>query len=369
VLEKTGSATAMGAVLICSLAPMLLFLLIGGVAVDRLPRVRVMLASDLARGAIVSGVAILATTQQLEVWHVLIASLLFGLVDAFFQPAYTALVPELAPREHLPSANSLTSMSHHLGRVAGPMLGAAVVALGGTSGAFAVDAASFFVSAVCLLPLLDLSASRPRTLDVPHTSILRDVREGIGTVLAAPVLWISIAVISVCNIALASPYTVALPFLVKSHLNGDIHTLGLFYALFPIGYIIGGVWLGRSTRIRRRGSTIYVALIIAGLMLAMFGLPVPLLGLALAALINGAALEIGGLTWINILQEVVPGDKLGRVASIDTLGSYTLLPLGFALGGWATDLAGPALVFLVGGLLAIACAALALAHPAIRALD
>jgi MFS family permease len=205
VLEKTGSATAMGAVLICSLVPMLLFLLIGGVAVDRLPRVRVMLTSDLARGAIVSGVAILATTQQLEVWHVVIASLLFGLVDAFFQPAYTALVPELAPREHLSSANSLTSMSHHLGRVAGPILGAAAVALGGTSGAFAVDAASFFVSAVCLLPLLDLSASRSRTLDVPHTSILGDVCEGIGTVLEAPVLWISIAVISVCNIALASP--------------------------------------------------------------------------------------------------------------------------------------------------------------------
>jgi MFS family permease len=162
---------------------------------------------------------------------------------------------------------------------------------------------------------------------------------------------------------------VALPFLVKSHLNGDIHTLGLFYALFPVGYIIGGVWLGCSTRIRRRGPTIYVALITAGFMLAMFGLPVPLLGLVLAALINGAALEIGGLTWINVLQEVVPGDKLGRVASIDTLGSYALLPLGFAFGGWATDLVGPALVFLVGGLLAIICAALALTHPAIRALD
>jgi DHA3 family tetracycline resistance protein-like MFS transporter len=369
VLEKTGSAAAMGTVMICSLAPMLVFLLIGGVAVDRLPRVQIMLSSDLARGAIVSAVALLATAGQLEVWHVLVASLLFGLVDAFFQPAYVALVPELTPRELLPSANSLTSISHHLGRVAGPLLGAAVVALGGTSGAFAFDAASFFVSAACLIPLLDRSAGQPRTPHTPNTSLLRDAREGIMTVLAMPVLWISIGAISLCNIALAAPYTVALPLLVKSHLNGGIHTLGLLYALFPVGYILGGAWLGRSSRIRRRGPTIYLALMAGGITLALFGLPVPLLALVLAALINGAALEIAGLNWMNVLQEIVPSERLGRVASVDALGTQALIPLGFALGGWATDLAGPAVVFLAGGLLVVGFSALALAHPAVRRLD
>src|SRR6185436_13608494 len=99
VLEKTGSATAMAGVLIFAFTPMLLFLLIGGVAVDRYPRVRLMLASDLLRGLVVTLVAALAFSQQLEIWHVYIASLIFGLVDAFFQPAYTALVPEITPHE------------------------------------------------------------------------------------------------------------------------------------------------------------------------------------------------------------------------------------------------------------------------------
>src|SRR6185436_8942792 len=102
------------------------------------------------------------------------------------------------------------------------------------------------------------------------------------------------------------PYSVALPFLVKERLNGDVGTLGLLYAVFPIGYLIGGAWVGRQTQIRRRGWVAYGGLIVAGLMIAVFGLPVPLVGLMLAALINGAALEIGGLIWTNILQEVVP---------------------------------------------------------------
>src|SRR6266487_1272046 len=85
VLEQTGSATAMGTVLICSFTPMLIFLLIGGVAVDRFPRVRVMLASDLLRGLVASSVALLAFSQLLEIWHIYVASIVFGFVDAFFE--------------------------------------------------------------------------------------------------------------------------------------------------------------------------------------------------------------------------------------------------------------------------------------------
>ncbi|MFL5807472.1 MAG: MFS transporter, partial [Roseiflexaceae bacterium] len=136
VLERTGSATVMGAVLICAMAPMLVFVLLGGILVDRLPRARLMLMSDLARGVISISITLLAATQRLEVWHVYVASVLFGLVDAFFQPAYTALVPEIVPPEALPSANAVTSVSAQMGRIVGPLLGATIIATGGTAVAF-----------------------------------------------------------------------------------------------------------------------------------------------------------------------------------------------------------------------------------------
>src|SRR5512146_2484890 len=88
VLEKTGSAAIMGTVLIFGFTPALIFALIGGVAVDRFPRAWVMILSDLARGATVLAVTGLSAAGLLEIWHVYAASILFGVVDAFFQPAY-----------------------------------------------------------------------------------------------------------------------------------------------------------------------------------------------------------------------------------------------------------------------------------------
>ncbi len=130
-----------------------------------------------------------------------------------------------------------------------------------------------------------------------------------------------------------------------------------------------GIWMGRFTRIRWRGPTAYIGLMMAGGMLALFGLPVPFTVLLFAALINGAALEIGALIWTNILQNVVPSERLGRVASIDMLGSYVLLPIGVGVAGWATDQLGPAAVLLIGGGLTMCFGGLALAHPAIRRFD
>jgi MFS family permease len=369
VLEKTGSATVMGVLLICSFTPMLLFLLIGGVAADRYPRVQVMVASDLLRGAIVSIVAILALTQRLEVWHVCCASIVFGLVNAFFQPSYSALVPEIVARDVLPSANALTSLSMQIGRVVGPGLGALLIGLGSTGLGFMLNGLSFFLSAACLVPLLGKSAPIVPQPMPQRLGVLRDAREGVDTVLRSPILWISMIVMALSNITLGGPYNVALPFLVKDHLKADATTLGLLYASFPIGYVLGGILLGQCNKYRRRGLIVHAGLAIAGLMIMSFGLPMSLIALVFAALLNGAALEMTNLVWTNILQEVVPGERLGRISSIDSLGSYALLPVGYALAGWTTDWLGAAPVFILGGGLTAVFALLALVHPAIHTLD
>jgi sugar phosphate permease len=275
----------------------------------------------------------------------------------------------------LPSANSLTSFSMQMGRIVGPALGAGLVSLGGTPIAFALNGLTFFISAAFLAPLAGLPT--PPREQSESTSVIRDAREGIAVVLRTPWLWISIAVFALSNVTLAGPYSVAMPFLVKDHLQIDVGALGALYAIFPIGYVIGGVWLGRKSNIRKRGLLMYGGLMAAGLMLALFGLPVPdalgvtlwVVALGIAALINGAALEAGNLAWTNALQEFVPSDKLGRVSSIDMLGSFVLLPIGFGLTGWATEQLGPAPVFVIGGGLTAILALLAFAHPKVRHLD
>src|SRR5688500_13706054 len=297
VLEKTGSATAMATVLIFSFAPTILFLLIGGVAVDRTHNIHVMLASDLVRGVTVGLVAALAFMDLLQIWHVYTLNLIFGVVDAFFQPAYTAAVPAIVAEADLPSANSLTSFSIQAGRIVGPPLGAAVIALGGIPLAFALNGLTFFISAAFLLPLLALPIGK-RTAEVgSRPSMLADFREGIRTVAAIPWMWMTIGLFALINVTLAGPYTVSLPFLVEESLGANVGALGILYALFAVGYVLGGLWLGRLARLRRRGFLIYGGAIGAGLALALLGLPLPFAILCLAALVNGAVLEMGSLAW------------------------------------------------------------------------
>ena len=367
VLEKTGSAETMALVLVFSITPSILFLLIGGVAVDRLPRVVLMLFSDFGRGITALTVATLAFSGQLQVWHVFVASLFFGFVMAFFQPAYAAIVPQIVPQDDLPSANALTSISANLGRVAGPALGAGIVGWFGSSSAFAINGVSFFISAVLLIPLMFMGIPGPSRNEEGHA--LQDLREGFLAVIAKPWLWISILVFSLVNVTLMGPYSVAMPFLVSDFMKADVNRLGLLYSIFPIGFVIGGMWLGRYQKLPRRGVLMYVTLALGAVMLGLYGFHMPLWILIAAALVNGVALQFGALAWTHLLQEKIPNEQLGRVSSIDAMGSMSLMPVGMALAGWATTTFGPALVFIAGSALTALVGIAAILHPAIRELD
>jgi DHA3 family tetracycline resistance protein-like MFS transporter len=98
-----------------------------------------------------------------------------------------------------------------------------------------------------------------------------------------------------------------------------------------------------------------------------FQLPVPVL--VASMFIGGIATSVFALIWTHTLQEMVPGEMLGRVYSIDALGSFVLLPIGFALAGWTTEWLGAPMVFLIGGTGVIVLVLLGLSHPAIRNLD
>ncbi|MCX6025043.1 MAG: MFS transporter [Chloroflexi bacterium] len=358
ILEKTGSAAALGALAVFSLVPMLLFLLVGGVVVDRLPRFRIMLASDLVNTVVVGLVTALAVTDRLELWHIYAASVVFGLAEAFFAPAYNASIPQVVPLEDRPSANSLSSLSWQLSGVIGPTLGAIIIAAGGTSLAFGLDSLSFLISAAFLIPLRLIRL--PAAPAEHGASPLSDMRDGLRTVLASPWLWVSILAFAFLNVTDAGPRNIALPFLIHDHLGLDVKALGLVASVFSIGSITGAVVLGRL---------MYGAAALGGLMIALYGLAPSLAVLLGAAFIYGVSFSAVALIWTNTLQEMVPQEKLGCVSSIDALGSFVLMPVGFALAGVLTDRIGPALVFVIGGSATVALALLSYLHPGVRALD
>jgi len=367
VLEKTHSATVMGLVLVCSSVPMLLFLLLGGVFVDRLPRLYVMLSSDFLRAGIVGLIAALAVSGRLEVWHILVMSVCFGVVDAFFFPAYVAVVPEVVAASDLPSANSLRFMSFQLAGILGPALAGLIVAKAGPGLTFALDSLSFVISAFCLMTIPQKRGLR--TAGSTQSSVLKDLHQGISTVLQSPWLWITIAVAGLSNITLNGPFEAALPLLVAQRFGTAAQTYGLLMTVSAIGSLVASILIGRSKRLRRRGYLLYSAWLFASLMLFLMGLPVALVWMGLAVGMGGACWSVVDQVWANSLQELVPSDLLGRVSSIDALGSFALLPVGYALAGFAADHLGASTVFLIGGVISGLVIALGLLNSAVRGLD
>jgi len=276
-------------------------------------------------------------------------------------------VPQIVPAEERPSANSLTSLSWQISGVVGPALGAFIVAAGGTSLAFGLDSLSFLISAVCLIPLRFI-----RLATVPSeqkATPISDIREGLRTVTASPWLWVSILVFAGVNVTEAGPRNIALPFLIHDHLGLNVEALGLVASVFSIGSVTGAVVLGRARKLRRRGLLMYGATALGGLTVVLYGLAPNLAVLLGVALIYGVTWSSVSLVWANTLQEMVPQEKLGRISSIDALGSFVLMPVGFALAGVLTDRIGPAQVFIIGGCATMALAIIGLLHPGVRKLD
>ena len=121
------------------------------------------------------------------------------------------------------------------------------------------------------------------------------------------------------------------------------------------------IWLGRLQQIRRRGLLAYTSWITVGLLIVPIGLVNSVAMITIIAIVLGILLSTLNLVWANTLQELVPLDKLGRVASVDQLGSFSLLPIGFGATGWLTD--------LIGGIITAGLAMLGLLHSGIRNLD
>ena len=367
----TGSATAMGVVLLAAAVPRLIFMLIGGVAADRLPRRLIVLWSDGGRGIIILIIAVLGGMHVLQFWQLVAQSLLFGVVDGFFNPAINAITPDLVDKENLVSANSLSSLSQTLTQLFGPALGATLVALTSTTGAFAADALSFFLSVTLLLLVripqrvlispMEVDPSDETGLDRDKErkgqglkSFIADISEGLVYVKSSRWIWVTILVASLGNIGFVATLGVAMPKLVHDVYGQGVWLLGTINSASAVGGIIGLIVVAQATRLKRRGLLAYLSLLVSCVGITIFGLPFPQPAAPIIAPIASALVGFGlacfNTIWFTVLQEMIPSNKLGRVISIDSLGSFAMIPIADALGGIATDHFGPALIFLVAGI-------------------
>lgn len=348
-LHISNHASTLAYVEAARVAPNALLLLLAGALVDRLPRRLVVLAADAIRGGAIATVAVLAFVHALTVTELIVLSAAVGVGDAFFYPAYTAIVPEVLPPELLTQGNAFDSGSQTIGAAfLGPAIGGVLVAAGGTATAFTVDAATFVVSALCLIAM--------RHVPPPARSgksIVSDARLGIRWTMRQRWLWFGILSAGIGNFAAFSPIAVTIPLIVRDVLHQGAVAYGATFAAGGAGGLAAAVIAGKLGSPRRRMSAIWTSWACASAGLFGVALAPDIYVVATCGAVTFFGLTYGNLLWGTLMQVAVPSKMLGRASSVDWLFSICLSPLGIVFAGALATAVGARETILVGAAVAL----------------
>jgi MFS family permease len=352
VLTVPGAGLSdVGLVLGASAGAMALFVLVGGVWADRLPRHLTMLASDLVRAAAQGLTAVLLLTGAATVLQLVVLQAVYGAAEAFFRPAVMGLVPQVVDLDEVQPANALLALSSNVAMVAGPAAAGLLVALLGPGGAIAVDAATFVVSAASLVLLRPVPVLR--SADPP--AFLAELAGGWREVVSRSWVWQVVLSFSAYHAFVLPALFVLGPLYAQEHRGGSA-AWGLISAGFGAGAVAGSL-VALRWRPARPGVVIGGALCVSACQAWIVVAPLPTAVVALLEAVCGVAVALVFTIWETALQQRIPPAAQSRVSSFDHLGSLVLMPAGFvavgpvgaALGTRTTALCATVLCLLVAG--------------------
>jgi Na+/melibiose symporter-like transporter len=327
--------------------PQVAGLLLAGVLTDRFERRRLMVIADLVRLASISVIAALALADAAELWHLVVLVVFYGFGEALFQPAFTAIVPDVVPREELLQANALKELMEPIGlRFAGPALGGLLIAVFDVGVAFVLDAATFAVSAVAV----SLMSRQPPPREAAG-SMRSDLLEGFAYVRANAWLWATLVGAALFLFLTFGPFEVLLPYIIRNDLGGDADTFGLVLAAGGLGSILAALTLSRTGVPRRYVTFMWGAWFVGDLLVVLLAIAGAAWQMCLIALVSFGLGTMGMMVWTTMMNTLVPAGMLGRVSSFDWFVSTSLIPLSFAVTGPVAELLGARTTLALSGLL------------------
>jgi hypothetical protein len=344
ITRRTGSATDLSVILGAGSLPFVALIVFGGVWADRLPRHRVVIASDSTRALLHTALGVLILTGAPAIWLIALIEAASGVAEAFFQPAYVGLVPQTVPESEIQSAQALRGTLENASIVIGPLLATAVVLSLGAGEAFVFDGASFALGAVLLLPVrprrrgraggfapAGAVQSRAASGAGAAASFITDLRAGYREVRSRSWLWVTIIAYTAVTLCTVVPLMGLGPLAVRDA-YGSVGLFGLLIAIYGAGSLVAS--LLATVLHPRRPLRLALAL---GALWPLIGLLValglPRVVVVAGALISGGAGALTGVWWETTLARHIPPGALSRVSAWDHMGSLALMPLGYAAVG------------------------------------
>ena len=327
VLDNGGGTSELGLILAARVASGTLFMLIGGVWADRLPRKWIMIGADSFR-AVLCIFLVVFTAEHLSLWAIGLLVFLMGVGDSFGAPAGSAIVPSLLPDHLLPAGNVARGVVAKVSNIVGPGLGGVAVATIGADLTFGVIALFFLIGTAMLLRINEIP--RQEVLEDKPT-FLFELREGLKLVWEIKWIAASIVMASFQLMVIVAAETVLLPVITRREFDTN-SVFAISAAMFSLGGAISAIV---AIKIKTSKPGLFAISLWSLFAAAPLVLAFPINPTVVVVGYFIAGLSIGGWEayWVTAVQREVPQDMQGRVFSIDMVGSGGLMPLGMALVG------------------------------------
>jgi hypothetical protein len=347
VYDLSNEPGALAIVGIAWTLPMVLGLLLAGVLSDRFERRRLLVLSDVIRCAAIGAIAALSLAGVVQLWHVIMLVVVYGAGEALFLPAFSAIVPDVVPREQLLHANTLREMMEPLGlRFAGPALGGLLITVFSVGTAFLVDALTFVASAL----VVSFMSRQPPPREQGHT-LRADLLEGFAYVRAHAWLWATLSGAALFLLVTYGPFEVLLPYIIRNDLGGSAATFGTVMAAGGLGSIAAALWLSRTGAPRRHVTFMWAAWGVGTVLDIGLAISTAAWQMCAIAFFSFGFATAGMVVWSTLVNTLVPAEMLGRVSSLDWFVSIGLTPLSFAITGPVAEVLGARETLAVAGAL------------------
>lgn len=348
VLELTGSAVALGSVVAMQFLPLLTLSVVSGAVADRLPKRRVLVAAYSASFLVSLAFGLLTLTGRIEVWHVYVLVLLFGIASTLERPAVQALVGLLTSKEDLQSALGLDMTLFGGARIVSTTVAGLVIAAWGVGWCFVVAAIAFLPLIVNLLRIR--LPREPEAAQFNVRGVGDDLREGLDYVRRAPALVFPLVSLTFIGL-FGYNLSVIFPLLAHDTLAVGAIGFGAMQSAMGIGGLLGA--LGAAAAKSPTPKTIVISGLGFGSLLVLLGLSSVFLATLLILVLLGA-FSIVYMTSSNaFLQSRTHPAYRGRVMSIWVLLMSGITPLGASVTGVLAEIWGVRLVVGVEGALCV----------------
>ncbi|MCM6762873.1 MFS transporter [Rathayibacter sp. ZW T2_19] len=354
VIALGGGPSDVSLVATASASGLVLAVLLGGVAADRVPQRRLLIAVEAVRVLVVLGAVGLSADGILTVGRLTAIAFVLGVGEAFFFPAYSAILPRLLPPDQLLAANGVEGALRPIAQsAAGPAIAGAVIAAAAPSAAFAVAAIGYALGLAALLLMGPVPVERASdTGGSPLRSALRDLREGFAYMVRTRWLLATLLFAVVLVFLVVGPIEVLVPFAVREQTGAGAGGYALALTAYGAGGVVGSLVVSSRPVPRRYLTTMILLWGLGTLPFALLGLVDRLWMIAAILFLDGVTGSAAQVLWGTLLQQRVPPALLGRVSSLDFFVSLALMPVSMAVAGPVGEAVGIAPTFAVVGVLA-----------------